>query len=350
MEKINQETGEFETVEVVSENLPIDINIEPIVDYKALEIKFNYEELKSMMTRGLEEYKIEVNYDNLKDANKMATKLNKLAGTIKRARIDNKKEMLKPLTDFETKMKDLEDTAQKGREFILNQVNVFNDELKSICLNLLEKLLKEKYEEKGILEEFQTLDISDLSIISNISESMKLTKKAKDTLETRVNMQLTAQTNKKMRLMMLENECLKAGLKVLLNENDVSSFILESDLKYNEQLANLINRELEKQKQIELNLEAERQKKEEFKKKQKEIEERRIEREAEEELEKQKQIDIKEVEKVKEIEKETGVRVVHYVATFEMEVPLNTTDEAIKSKYDKKMREFSTTFYKSEII
>ena len=130
----------------------------------------------------------------------------------------------------------------------------------------------------------------------------------------------------------------------------MSSFILESDLKYNEQLANLINRELEKQKQIELNLEAERQKKEEFKKKQKEIEERRIEREAEEELEKQKQIDIKEVEKVKEIEKETGVRVVHYVATFEMEVPLSTTEEAIKSKYDKKMREFSTTFYKSEII
>jgi len=350
MEKINKETGEFETVEVVNENLPIDINIEPIVEYKALEIKFNYEELKNMMTTGLEDYKIQVNYDNLKEANKMATKLNKLAGTIKRARIDNKKEMLEPLTDFESKMKDLEDTAQKGREFILNQVNVFNDELKSICKLELEKLLQEKYEEKEIAEEFKTLDISDLAIVSNISESMKLTKKAKGTIETRVNMQLTAQTNKKMRLMMLENECLKAGLKVLLNENDVASFILESDLKYNEQLSILINRELDKQKQIELNLEAERQKKEELQRLQKEAEERRLEAERQaEELEEQRKKDI-EIQKVQDVQKETGVKKVVYVATFEFEVPLNISNEDIKAKYDLKMKEFSNTFIDSEVL
>jgi len=346
---INLETGEFIEVEVVEENLPADINIEPVVNYNPIEIDFNYETLKEVMTNGLEAYKIEVTYDNIKEANKMATKLNKLGSSIKRARIDNKKEMLAPITDFEVKMNDLEDTAKKGRLFILDQVKVFNDELVKICELECNKLLVLKYEEKEVNEEFQTLNISDIFIASNINPSMKLTKKAKDTIESRVNIQLSLQTNKKMRLVMLENECLKAGLKVLLKESDVSHFILESDLKYNEQLTNIINRELEKQAQIEKGIEQERIRKEEFEKQQKEIEVRRIEQEELEELEKQAQIEIKEVEKVQAIEKETGVRIVKYIATFEMEVPLTTTNEAIKNKYDSKMQEFSKTFQESEI-
>ena len=342
-EKINLETGEYEKVEVVDDNLPANMEIEPIINYTPLKVSFNYDELKKMMASGLKEYKIEVTSENIKDANKMATKLNKLASTIKRARIDNKKQMLEPLNLFENNMKDLEETALMGREFITNQVKVFNDKLIEICLNKCNEYLKIQYIDKQLSEEFQYIDISDIAIPSNLVDGVRLNKKAKDTIEARIDIALSKQVSKKMRLMMLENQCLKSGLKVLLNESDVSSFIFESDLKYNEQLSILINRELEKQNQIELSIIFENERKVEREKKQKEIEEKQRIDDLNRELEKQNQIEEKE-------ESETGFKKITYLATFEFEVPAAILAEDIKMKYDIKMKEFSKTFKYSDIL
>ena len=342
MEKLNLETGEYEKVEVAIDNLPAIMEVAPVIDFTTLSISFNYIELKEMMTKGLEEYKLEVTADNIKDANKMATKLNKLATTINRARIENKKIMLEPLTLFENNMKNLEETALMGREFLTSQVKVFNDSLIEICFSKCKEYLKIQYIDKQLLEEFQYIDISDIAIASNLSDNMKLTKKAKDTIVSRVDIALSKQINKRMRLLMLENECLKNGLQVLLNESDVSSFILESDLKYNEQLAILINRELEKQKQIELNITLKNEREIKSGKRIKELEEKKIIDEENQELKK------RESEVLKQ-QKETGLKKVYYVATFEMEVPILTTSESIKNKYDLKMKEFSTTFKDSEV-
>lgn len=345
-EKLNIETGEYEKVEIVNVIdgfLQIDLPTLIGIDYTPLEISFNYKELKEIMSKGLEEYKIEVTADNIKDAKKMSTKLNELATTIKRTRIDRKKEILEPLTEFEDKMKDLEETALMGREFLTSQVKVFNDALIEICFSKCKEYLEIQYIDKQILEEFRSIDISDIAIVSNLSDSMKLTKKAKDTIESRVNMALSKQISKKMRLMMLENECLKNGLQVLLNYDDVSGFILESDLKYNEQLAILINRELQKQKQIELNITSKNSITVEQEKRFNEQKQKLKEFEENQELKK------RELEVLKQ-QKETGLKKVFYVATFEMEVPISTTSESIKNKYDLKMREFSKTFKDSEIL
>ena len=325
-EKLNLETGEYEKVEVIIDNLPATIEIEPLIEFTPLEISFNYNELKEMMIKGLEEYRIEVTADNIKDANKMATKLNKLATTIKRARIDNKKEMLEPLTLFENNMKNLEETALMGREFLISQVKVFNDALIEICLAKCKEYLELQYVDKQLLEEFQDIDISDIAIASNLSDNMKLTKKAKDTIVSRVDIALSKQINKRMRLLMLENECLKNGLQVLLNESDVSYFILESDLKYNEQLAILINRELNKQKQIELNITLQN--------------ERKIEQEKRDEDLKEKQSEFSK----QQASESTGVKTVQVIATFKMEVPTKYTNEQIRVKYEKRLKEFSETF------
>ncbi len=325
-EKLNLETGEYEKVEVIIDNLPATIEIEPLIEFTPLEISFNYNELKEMMIKGLEEYRIEVTADNIKDANKMATKLNKLATTIKRARIDNKKEMLEPLTLFENNMKNLEETALMGREFLISQVKVFNDALIEICLAKCKEYLELQYVDKQLLEEFQDIDISDIAIASNLSDNMKLTKKAKDTIVSRVDIALSKQINKRMRLLMLENECLKNGLQVLLNESDVSYFILESDLKYNEQLAILINRELNKQKQIELNITLQN--------------ERKIEQEKRDEDLKEKQSEFSK----QQASESTGVKTVQVIATFKMEVPTKYTNEQIQVKYENKLKEFSETF------
>ena len=74
-EKLNLETGEYEKVEVIIDNLPATIEIEPLIEFTPLEISFNYNELKEMMIKGLEEYRIEVTADNIKDANKMLQNL-----------------------------------------------------------------------------------------------------------------------------------------------------------------------------------------------------------------------------------------------------------------------------------
>lgn len=325
-EKLNLETGEYEKVEVIIDNLPAAMEIEPSIEFTPLKISFNYDELKEMMTNGLEEYKLEVTADNIKDANKMATKLNKLAGTIKRARIDNKKEMLEPLTLFENNMKDLEEIALMGREFLTSQVKVFNDALIEICLAKCKEYLELQYVESNLDEEFETVDISDIAIVSNLSDSMKLTKKAKDTIESRVSLQYTKQINKQMRLMKLENECFKSGLQVVLNQSDVEIFLYESDMKYNEQLAILINRELEKQKQIELNITLQNERKMEQEKRDKELEEKQSE------FSKQ------------QVSESTGVKTVQVIATFKMEVPTKYTNEQIQVKYENKLKEFSETF------
>lgn len=327
MESINQETGEF-----IEEKKLAEIELAPSIELTMPKIEFNYEELKEIMSVGLKEYAIEVTSDNLKDAKAMATKLNKLAGEIKKARIANKKEVLIPVSEFETKMNDLEDTAQKGRQFILDQVKVFDDAQIKICTTDLNKYIEEVYQENFIEEEFKNVDITDLYIASNLTASNNLSKKAKDTVKSRVNLQLAKQTNKKMRLVQLENESLKAGLKALLTEQDVSSFILESDLVYSEKLAELINRELNKQKQIEINIAMEKEKTERKEALELEIEEKR-----------KKDVEQKQKEEVQKLEDKTGNKIVSLVATFEIEVPVSVNESDVLEKYESKLKEMFST-------
>jgi len=334
-ENINIETGEFIESEVVNDSLPINLNIEPQVSYKLPEIEFNYLELADTMERGIKEYALEVTYDNLKEAKQASTKLNKLAKAISDCRIKFKKEILVPVDEFEKKMKDLTDTAIKGKDFLKAQIKVFDDEMIAICKVKCEEYLNVKYEELGVNKEFQIVDIEDINIASNLSESLNLTKKAKDTIIARVNIQLTQQTNKKMRLMQLENECLKAELKVLLTEDDVKSFILGSDLVYSDGLSSLILREQNKQKQIEMNLENDRLKKLEQEKRQLEFQ--------------QKQDDAK---KIEEVNKSLPVaeseaprkKIVRLTAIFEVVVDENVDSEKVLKQYENKLQNDFTTF------
>ena len=347
--EMNQETGEFIEVEVVKDNLPIDISIEPIVTMTLPVIRFNYIELKQMMTKGLEEYKIEVTSENIAEAKKLATKLNKLAKTISDTRIAKKKEILAPVDIFEIEMKDLTDTAKMGREFITSQVKVFEDAQSRLCEIKCNEYLNKKIEELFIEEEFREIDISDLFKPSNITDSLNLKKPCRDTMDARLNMQLTKQTNKKMRLMQLENECYKADLKVMLNESDVASFILEDDLAYNAKLSELIVREQNKQKQIELNYELEQQKKRDKELKDLEFEKKKEEFRLQEEnrkVEFEKEVEIK---KVQEINEKIGTKRVTITATFETEVSLHITDESVLNKFKTKLKQDFPSFKYAKI-
>ena len=346
MTNINLETGEFIESEVVVDNLPIDMEIEPKVEMIFPKITFNYEELRSMMSKGLEEYKIEVTYLNIGEAKKLATKLNKLAKTISDTRIKNKKIILEPIDLFEEQMKDLTETAKQGREFILNQVKFFEDKQRDICEIKIKDYMQTKINELFIEDEFKVFDYSDLIKASNITDSLNLKKPCRDTLDSRLNMQLTKQTNKKMRLMQLENECYKAGLKVLLNESDVSNFVLENDFIYNEKLSELIIREQNKQKQIELNFLAEQERKIEQQKRDEELQQKKEDFEIAEQERKEKM-----AQQVKDAESlEQGKRDVTIIATFKVK-DLNTkiSDNDIRKSFESKISKISETLFSVEV-
>lgn len=332
-EEINLETGEYVKAEVVKDNLPFDIEIKPNVNIVLPIITFNYLELKAMMSSGLEEYKIKVTADNIVDAKKLATKLNTLVKTISDTRIAKKKEILAPIDIFEDEMKDLTDTAKAGRVFIINQIKVFDDKQIDICRIKCEQYKNSRILELSIDDIFSHIDILDLLKPSNLTDTLSLKKTCRETIDTRLNMQLTKQTNKKMRLMQLENECYKADLKVMLNEADVSHFILESDLVYNEKLSEIIIREQNKQKQIELNYELEIQKNKErqlrkdaFEKKKQEVmaQSQATKKEATEEI----QTDIS-----KGLTKKVII-----VATFETEIPFRIAEKTVLNKFQDKLK------------
>lgn len=338
-EEIDIETGEYIDAEVVNDNLPLDIEIKPNVNITLPIITFNYLELKEMMSTGLEEYKIEVTLENIGEAKKLATKLNKLAKTISDTRISKKKEILAPIDIFENEMKDLTDTAKSGREFITNQIKIFEDQQIAIC-----KLKCEQYKNSMILElsvdvEFSNVDISDLFKASNVTNTLTLKKTCRETIDTRLNMQLTKQTNKKMRLMQLENQCYKADLKVMLNEADVSHFILESDLVYNEKLSEIIIREQNKQKQIELNYELEIQKN-----KERQLRKDAFEKEKQEVMAQSQATKEEATEEIQPAISQGLTKKVIIVATFETDVPLRITNESVLNKFEDKLKKEFPSF------
>ena len=212
----------------------------------------NFEEVKIKLSEGLKLYEIGVTADNLKDANAMATELNKLSGELDKLRKEKVKEVSAPIKEFEDKVKELVSMCQDSRQKILEQVKVFEDEERAKCLELLKKEASEIWEKLGIREEFSKPRISDLAILSNLTATGNLVAKAKNEVWDRINAVKSLQDKSDMRLLQLENASYKAGLKSPLTKVNIERFLLEADEEvYQKRLDELIQNELKRQTEIE---------------------------------------------------------------------------------------------------
>jgi len=211
----------------------------------------NFNELKNQLIENLKLYEIRVTSENIKEAKETATVLNKLSGEIDKKRKEEVKKVSEPIRDFEMKIKELVSLCQNSRTKILEQVKTFEDETRNNCLILLLDLFENTWQEQKIRDEFVKPDVFDLAILSNITSTGNLTKTAKDEIIQRVMEVKTLQIQKDSRLLKLENECLKAGLKSIIPVDYVLPFLGFNDEDYSQKLKSLISQEINRQNEIE---------------------------------------------------------------------------------------------------
>lgn len=220
----------------------------------------NFEVVKAQLLEGIKQYEIEVTEENISEAKKMATELNKLSTVINKVKSDKVHEVSAPIDVFKAQVGDLIDICQQGREKILSQVKVFEDQVRVKCKALLDIELENQLNERGIRPEFRTAVIDDLAVLSALTKSGALTKSAKEGVAQKVSELRGMQDKVDMRLLQLENAGLKAGLKSPLRREHVEAFLKAPDDQYDAQLSRLISIEISRQTETETRIKAEQEK------------------------------------------------------------------------------------------
>src|SRR3990167_8925628 len=146
-------------------------------------------------------------------------------------------------------MKELVTMCKDGRQKLLSQVSVFEDETRKKCVELLSNALGKLWSEYQVKPEFYKAGFDDLILISNVTATGTPTKAAMDKLTGRVKDDKALQDRTERRLLELENRCYKAGLAAPLSRQHVESFLFDSDDIYAQRLQRLIDVEIERQKE-----------------------------------------------------------------------------------------------------
>lgn len=168
----------LETVEQPQVVNSLRLVISPLQKMEA--IKFNYEELKGGLTASLEKYQnLVYTPENIKEAKDDRATLNALKKSLNDEKIKIKKEFMVPYDDFEAKIKELIELADKPASEIDKQVKVFEEQekakkreaIKTIYsenigayaeLISLEKLYDPRWENKTYKETDITKEIQDV--------------------------------------------------------------------------------------------------------------------------------------------------------------------------------------------
>lgn len=224
-----------------------------IVSSAPIEIVSNFPAFKAELEEVLKQYSIEVTEENLSAAKKAATDLNKKAEEIKKRKIEKAKEFALPIKTFEAQAMELVDMCLKGREKILEQVKVFEDKTRKLCLELMQIALGEQYELSGVRDEFRNgfAKLPGMVGISHVTPAGSLKKAAVDAVAALAVMARGIQDRTDGRLSRLEAECLKAGLRSALDPSSVEGVLQAEDAAYNAHLTRIIGVELKRQQAAE---------------------------------------------------------------------------------------------------
>ena len=217
-------------------------------------IDANFEAFKSYVAVELQRYDVVVTADTLADCKKLATELNKQAADIKSRGKAITDEAAEPITAVKNQIAAIVQMCLDGREKLTQQIKTFEDETRKLCDQLLNVARSELWASTGVLEEFQRAQYADLVILTNVTGKGALTAKAKQEVQARVNADKQLQDQTNMRLLMLENTCLKAGMISSLNRAHVETFLFADDATYQARLDSLIASELERQRATEQRL------------------------------------------------------------------------------------------------
>jgi len=214
-------------------------------------ISVNFEVLKKHLAKELEKYDVVVTSDTLKGAKELATELNATKKVIDTRRKDEVAKASEPIKAFDESMKELSTMCANGRQKLLDQIKVFEDETRATVSALLTKLRTELREKLGVEEEFYKAEFDDLILLSSITGTGNLTGAAKEKLKSRVSEEKSLQDRTLMRLLQLENQSYKAGLSSPLTRDHVRTFLFDSDEVYQGELDRIIASEIQRQEETE---------------------------------------------------------------------------------------------------
>lgn len=213
-------------------------------------IETNFEDAKKQVTAELEKYdNYLVTSETLASDKKLAQTIKAQGKEINDLRLAKKKELIAPIDAFEAQANELKGLYLEAANKISEQVTKFEQVTLDKLRDDLIELLKVDFEKLGVKEQFQKFDVDHLVKLTNITNSGKPTKKAKDGVLSIGQDCFVEQSRYNDRIMQAENQSLRAGLSSPLQEIHIKSFIFADDARFDSELESLINVELERQQE-----------------------------------------------------------------------------------------------------
>ena len=216
-----------------------------------LNLNAKMESLESLVVQELEkaEYNSIVTMDNFKAMKESSLSLGRYAKDISDFRIAKVKEETQDIKLFEDSLKRFTNMFKSKQDEIKQGLDVFEEEtrkqVKAVCIAYFDEYSLEV----GLSDEFKNVNLEDMTQTGFMTASGSISKKGKEEVEKRVQVQLNLQNKVQNRLMMLENECLKAGIEPLTKQH-IQGFLFADDNTYINNLNMLIDSELKRAEQI----------------------------------------------------------------------------------------------------
>ena len=224
------------------------------IEAKPALLSVNFAELEKHLAKELEKYDVVVTGDTVKDAKALATELNATKKIIDTRRKDEVAKASEPVKQFDANMKKLVAMCEAGRQKILDQVQRFEDETRAKALELLTEYRVERWTDLAVNDEFRRAQINDLAILSAVTGKGALAASARRSVDERVMADKSMHDRTERRLLLLENQSLKAGLASPLTRDHVNSFLFEPEEVYQAQLDRIIESEVKRQEEAEQKL------------------------------------------------------------------------------------------------
>ncbi|MFW2306455.1 hypothetical protein [Aliarcobacter butzleri] len=215
-----------------------------------LNLNANMDQLENAVIKELEkdEYNSIVTEENFESMKKTAQFCGTTGKQISDFRIAKKNEETEHITVFENSLKALTKMFTDKQTKIKEGLSVFEDKQKKIIKEVCITYFNQYCLEVGLKEKFQNINLEDMTQTGFMTASGAISKKGKEEVEKRVQVQLNLQNKVENRLMMLENQCLKADIEPF-TEQHVQGFILADDDTYMRNLNMLIESELKRAEQ-----------------------------------------------------------------------------------------------------
>src|SRR5690625_3722969 len=219
------------------------------IDSAPAKLATNFDEVKKSLAAELAKYEgVVVTRDTVADAKKLATELNQTAKAIDDRRKEEVAAVARPSLQFDAQMRELVEMCKDGRAQLLDQVKVFEDEVRDQVKELLTEYLEGQWDDQEVEQEFRRATIDDLAILSNITKTGNLTARAGNEVIARVQADRALEDKTHMRIAQLESISYQSGLAAPLTRDHVAGILFADDEAYQAEVERIVSAEVERQK------------------------------------------------------------------------------------------------------